>query len=144
LTWLNRFQPFGTLVMRLVLGTIMLAYGYRKVIPHAALNNFVHLVGHLGLPSWLGDVAAFTEFIGGMLLLLGLLTRIIAAGLVIDMGVAITRVHLHGGLTGPNSFSLPLACLALAMMLVSTGAGPLALDNLFGGGGPRRRSAAAH
>jgi putative oxidoreductase len=135
LTWLNRFQPFGTLVMRLVLGTIMAAYGYLKVVPHGALNNFVHLVGHLGLPPLLGYVAAFTEFFGGMLLIVGLLTRIVAFGVLIDMSVAILKVHLHGGLTGPRSFSLPLACLALAVMLITTGAGALALDGLMGGGG---------
>jgi putative oxidoreductase len=141
LTWLNRFQPCGTLFMRLALGTIMVAYGYHKVVPHGALNNFVHVVGHLGLPPWLGYVAAFTEFFGGMLLIAGLLTRIVAFGFLIEMSVAILKVHLHGGLIGPGSFSLPMACLALAVMLVTTGAGPLALDNLTGtGGGGRRKT----
>lgn len=139
-TWLNRFQPFGILVMRLVLGTIMVAYGYRKVIPHGALHNFIHLVGHLGLPSWLGYVAAYTEFFGGMLLIAGLLTRIVAFAVLIDMSMAFAKVGLPGGLTGSGSFPLPLACLALALMLVSTGAGPLALDNLAGKGGRPRKT----
>jgi putative oxidoreductase len=144
LTWLNRFQPFGTLAMRLVLGAIMVAYGYRKIIPHGALHNFVRQVGHLGLPSWLGYVAAYTEFVGGMLLIVGLLTRIVAFAVLIDMIVAFAKVGLPGGLNGPGSFPLPLACLALALMLVTTGAGPLALDNLagMGGGGGRRKSGA--
>jgi putative oxidoreductase len=144
LTWLNRFEPFATLVMRLALGTIMVAYGYRKVVPHGALHSFVHVVGHLGLPSWLGYASAFTEFFGGMLLIAGLLTRIVAFGVLIDMAVAIAKVRLHGGLTGPNSFSLPMACLALAVMLISTGAGLLALDNLGARGGGVRRRAGAH
>jgi putative oxidoreductase len=141
-TWLNRLEPCATLAIRLVLGAIMLAYGYHKVVPQGALHNFVRLVGHLGLPSWLGYVAAYTEFFGGMLLVVGLLTRMIAFGVAIDMAVAIAKGQLHGGLTGPNSFSLPLACLALAVMLVTTGGGPLALDNLFGKGGRRRPAAA--
>lgn len=142
-TWLNRFESFGALVMRLVLGAIMVTHGYRKVVPHGALPSFIHMVAHLGLPGWLAYVAAFTEFIGGMLLIGGLLTRIIAIGVVIDMAVAILKVNLHGGWIGPNSFSLPLACLALALMLVFTGGGLLALDDLAGGrGGGRKRSSA--
>lgn len=140
---LDRFQPFGALVMRLVLGLIMVAHGYQKVIPRGALYNFTHMVGHLGLPSWLGYVSAFTEFFGGMLLLVGLFTRVAALLMVIDMAVAIVKVHLHGGLLGNNSFAFPLACLALALMLVFVGSGPLALDDLSGRSGGRGRTVRA-
>jgi putative oxidoreductase len=137
LAWLDRFQPFGALVMRLVLGSIMVAHGYQKVIPRGALYSFTHMVGHLGLPPWLGYVSAFAEFFGGMLLILGLLTRIAAFLVVIDMSVAIVKVHLHGGMLGNNSFAFPLCCFALALMLVATGPGALALDDLIGKGGVR-------
>jgi putative oxidoreductase len=52
--------------------------------------------------------------------------------------MAILKVHLHGGLIGPNSFALPLACLAIALMLVFTGCGWLGLDDFVGGRGSRR------
>jgi putative oxidoreductase len=132
--WLERFQPLGALVMRLVLGVIMTAHGYMKIIPSGALYNFTHFVAHLGLPVWLGYVSAFTEFFGGMLLILGLLTRVAALGTAINMGVAIVKVHLHGGLTGQQGFEFPLALLALAMMLVFTGAGWVAVDRTIGRG----------
>jgi putative oxidoreductase len=138
LDWLDRFQPFGALVMRLVLGAIVVAHGYQKVIPRGALYSFTHLVAHLGLPPWLGYVSAFTEFFGGMLLIVGLLTRIAAFLVTIDMAVAILKVHLHGGLLGNNSFALPLSCFALALMLLFTGAGAMALDDLMGRGGSGR------
>jgi len=77
-SWLDRFQPFGALVMRLVVGVIMVAHGYTKIVPSGALYNFSHMVTRLHLPVWLGYVAAFTEFFGGMLLIVGLLTRIAA------------------------------------------------------------------
>jgi putative oxidoreductase len=54
-------------------------------------------------------VAAFTEFFGGMLLILGLLTRVAALMTAIDMATAILKIHLHGGLEGPSSFAFPLA-----------------------------------
>ena len=133
-SWLNRFEGLGALVMRLVLGIIMVRYGYTKIIPSGALYMFGHNVGHMHLPVWLGYVAAFTEFFGGMLLVVGLLTRVAALGTAIDMAVAIIKVHLHGGLMGPNSFAFPLACFTIALMLVFTGCGWLGLDDFVGRG----------
>lgn len=127
--------------MRLVLGSIMVRYGYTKIIPSGALYTFSHTVGRLQLPVWLGYVAAFTEFFGGMLLIVGLLTRIAALGTAIDMAVAIIKVHLHGGLMGPNSFALPLALFAISLMLVFTGCGWMGLDDFVGrGNAPRAKS----
>ncbi len=137
-TWLDRFQPFGALVMRLALGAIIFAHGYQKVIPHGALYGFTHMVGRLGLPSWLGYVSAFTEFFGGLLLIIGLFTRIAAFLVVVDMAVAIDKVHLHHGILASNGYAFPLACLALALMLVLSGGGALALDDLIGRGGSPR------
>ena len=141
--WLDRFQPFGILVMRLVLGAILIAHGYFKIIPHGALDNFTHMVRHFGLPAWVGYVSAFTEFFGGMLLIAGLLTRLVAFLAAIDLAVAIDKVHLHGGFIGPRSFSLPLACLAIALMLLFAGSGALALDDLMRKGGGARFKAKA-
>jgi putative oxidoreductase len=131
-SWLDRFQGLGAFVMRVVLGVIMVAHGYTKIIPKDALYNFSHMVVHMHLPLWLGYVSAFTEFFGGMLLIVGLLTRVAAFMTAIDMAVAIVKVHLHGGLLGPNSFALPLALLSIALMLVFTGCGWLGLDDFAG------------
>ncbi len=133
-SWLDRLQPLGSLVLRLVLGVIMAFHGYSKVIPHGALYGFTGMVGHLGLPPWMGYLAAFTEFFGGILLIVGLLTRIAAFAVAIDMAVAIVKVHLHHGLIGQGGFEYPLALFAGALMLVTTGAGLLGLDSLIGGG----------
>ena len=133
-SWLNRFQPFGALVMRLVLSIIMIRHGYDKVIPSGSLYNFTHMVTRLHLPMALGYLAAFTEFFGGLLLLVGLLTRIVSIMMAIEMAVAIIKVHLHGGLMGPNSFAFPLTCFAIALMLVFTGCGWLGLDDFAGKG----------
>src|SRR6202034_263730 len=129
--------------MRLVVRAIMVRCGYTKIITTGALYTFSHTVGRLQLPVWLGYVAAFTEFFGGMLLIVGLLTRIAAFMTACDMAVAIIKIHLHGGLMGPNSFAFPLACFAIALMLVFTGCGWLGLDDFVGGRGRRRAKVAA-
>jgi putative oxidoreductase len=133
-SWLNRFEGLGSLVMRLVVGAIMVRYGYTKIIPTGALYTFAHTVGRLNFPVWLGYVAAFTEFFGGMLLIVGLLTRVAAFLVAIEMAVAVIKVHLHGGLMGSNSFAFPLTCFAIALMLVFTGCGWLGLDDFVGKG----------
>jgi putative oxidoreductase len=142
LSWLDRFQGFGALVMRVVLGVIMVSHGYTKVIPAGSLYNFAHTVTRMHLPVWLGYVAAFTEFFGGMLLIIGLLTRVAAFMTAIDMAVAITKVHLHGGVMGPNSWAFPLALFSISLMLVFTGCGLLGLDDFMGKGGFRSKGAA--
>jgi putative oxidoreductase len=134
-TWLDHLQPFGALVMRLILGGILIAHGYSKIIPRGALYSFAQFVVHLGLPAWTGYLSAFTEFFGGMLLVLGLLTRFAALAAAIDMSVAFVKVHLHAGLTGhagQQGLEFPLALLALALMLVFTGGGLLAIDGAMG------------
>lgn len=128
LTRFERMRPVAALLARLVLGSIMLAHGWTKVIPRGSLYSFAHAVAHMGMPYWLGYVAAFTEFFGGIALILGLLTPIAAAGVAIDMAVAILKVHLRHGLTGPGGFEFPLSLLALALLLLADGPGYLALD----------------
>jgi len=55
-----------------------------------------------------------------------------------DMATAIVKIHLHGGLMGPNSFALPLALFSIALMLIFTGCGWLGLDDFVGRGGGSR------
>jgi putative oxidoreductase len=127
----ERMRPFTALVGRVVLGAIMIAHGWGKVIPRGSLYNFAHTVAHLGLPYWLGYVAAFTEFFGGIALILGLLTPIAALGIAIEMAVAIMKVDLRHGLTGPQGYEFPLSLLALALMILADGPGHLAVDRLL-------------
>jgi putative oxidoreductase len=127
---LDRLHPLALLVMRLVLGAIMVAHGYHKVF--GGLHAHAHLVAGLGLPGWMGYLSAFTEFVGGLLVLLGLLTRFAAFAIAINMAVAVLKVHLHHGLTGQGGFEFPLAIFALAFALIFFGAGSIAADRLLG------------
>ena len=126
----ERMRPFCALAGRVVLGSIMLAHGWAKVIPRGSLYNFAHMVAHMGMPYWLGYVAAFTEFFGGIALILGLLTPIACIGVAIDMAVAVLKVHLRHGLTGPGGFELPLGLLVLSLLILADGPGYLAVDDV--------------
>ena len=135
---LNSLQPWGAFFLRLVLGLAMTSHGYSKVVPaggfhrgnaFSALDHFAHYVSSLGLPYWLGYVAALTEFLGGILILLGLLTRFVAFMTACDMAVALIMVNRHHGYSG-SEYSLAL--FVIALMLLFFGAGTLALDRKIG------------
>jgi putative oxidoreductase len=131
--YLDRLQPLALLVMRLALGAVMLAHGTQKVF--GGLHHHAQMVASLGMPAWLGYVSSFAEFFGGLLLLIGLFTRIAALAVCIDLVVAIWKVHWHNGLVGNGGFEFPLALAALGFALIFFGGGPIALDHVRAGGG---------
>jgi putative oxidoreductase len=133
--YLDRLQPLGLLILRLALGVIMTAHGYSKVF--GGLHHHSQVVASLGIPAWLGYVSSFAEFLGGLFLIVGFLTRPAAVALCINMAVAIAKVHWKNGLIGQNrsGFEFPLALAAIAFALIFFGAGPIGIDHIFRGGG---------
>jgi putative oxidoreductase len=136
LKFLDRLHPLGLLILRVSLGAIMIAHGYHKVF--GGLHKHASFVASLGIPAWLGYVSAAAEFLGGILLVLGLATRVAALAVCINMCVVIFKVELHRGLVGGYEF--PLALAAMAFALIFTGAGPISADwAISGTGGIARR-----
>jgi putative oxidoreductase len=122
LDFLNRMQPFALLVMRLVLGAIMIAHVYHKV--WGGFHHHMDFVGSLGFPKRLAYLSAGTEFLGGIAIVLGLFTRFFAAAFIIEMAVAIWKVHFKNGLMGNGGYEFPLALATIAFGLMCFGGGP--------------------
>jgi len=137
LRYLDRLQPLALLALRLVLGAIMIGHGYSKVF--GGLSEHVHHVSNLGLPGWLAYFSAAAEFFGGILVIAGLFTRFAALAILINMSVAIWKVHWKNGLLGQGGYQFPLALGAIALALIFLGAGPIALDGIRRGGGARSK-----
>jgi putative oxidoreductase len=99
------------------------------------------MLQNMGIPPVLGYLTVAAEFGGGILLVVGLLTRLAALSICVDMAVAITKVHLKNGLKGPSGYEFPLACGIIAFALIFLGAGPISLDEAFfrGGGSAARK-----
>ncbi len=136
--FLSKLQPWAILLVRLVVGASMTFHGYQKLIPPGGLHRdhplagvayFAHFVVSLGLPLWLGYVSVLAEFLGGLFLLLGFLTRLSAFFIAINMLVALFTVNMHKGYT---SSEFTLALIVMALLLITTGSGKLALDRRLG------------
>lgn len=137
MNFLERMQPLGLLVLRLALGAVMIAHGASKVF--GGIHHHVELVRSLHIPGWAAYLSAAAEFGGGILLVLGLLTRFAALCVCINMLVAIFGVHLKNGFTGQGNYQFPLALAAIAFSLIFTGAGPISIDWLRGSMGGTAR-----
>ena len=137
--FLDRLQPLALLVLRAALGAVFIAHGGQKLF--GGMKNFESIVSGIGVPWWMAYVVALVEFGGGILVLVGLLTRLAALGILADMCVAIAKVHWKNGLVAPQGkgYEFPLACAAIAFALIFFGAGPISLDWVTGrGGGPNQ------
>ena len=125
------------MLVRIVLGVAMVYHGWSKVVPAgglhgnlmAPLDHWAHYVQSLGLPRWLGYVSGLTEFVGGIFLILGLLTRFCALLVTVNLLVAIFCVTIHHGYSG-SEYTLALA--VMAFLLLVTGPGKAALDRRLG------------
>src|SRR2546423_12092914 len=95
---------WGMFIVRIFLGVVFLIHGSQKVLggPGGVLEGLgghglsatAAGMGGMGIPVWLAYVSIFTEFAGGILLILGVLSRICGIGLFINMAVAILPVDL--------------------------------------------------
>ena len=141
--FLDRLHPLALLLLRLGLGIIMTAHGWQKL--SGGLGKFMGYLSNIGVPGWMAYLVVAAEFGGGILLLVGLLTRLAALGIAIDMTVAISKVHWKNGLLsspGKVGYEFPLACWVIAFALIFLGAGAISLDGAFfrgGGGSPARK-----
>lgn len=125
----------AALVIRLVVGPVMAYHGYRKV--DGGVSSFVETVRMLDVPfpKLTAYAVVVIELVGGLCILVGLLTRLWTLLLAAQM-VAITFVvKSDAGLIGAPGqgpgFELDLVIAACAVALVLIGPGILALDRLL-------------
>ena len=128
---------WGVLPLRIALGIIFIAHGSQKLFGAFGGYGIMKTAGFLGslglhpaiFWAWVLIVA---EFSGGLGLLVGLLTRLSALGIAIDMLVAILLVHAKNGFfASRGGFEYPLILLATSVTLIILGAGDYSLDALI-------------
>lgn len=133
-----------TLPLRLALGIIMFAHGAQKVLGMyggSGWSKWVSSEAPMGLrPSWLWlGAAALSEFLGGIMVLFGALTRVGAFLIACTMLVAICGVHMGAFFSNNRGFEFPFALFATAIALLITGGGQASIDRLLMSPRDRRR-----
>jgi putative oxidoreductase len=122
------------LLLRLAVGSAFILHGWGKI-----QHPTTWMGPQSAVPSVLAFLAAFSEFGGGIALILGLLTRLSALGLICTMAVA---VYFHAVVFGDpfvatkqggGSYELALIYLFISILFLAFGAGRVSVDKLIFG-----------
>jgi putative oxidoreductase len=128
----------GLLIIRVAVGLIVAGHGAQKLFgwfEGPGIEGFAGMTSKIGLrpARFWAFMAGISEFGGGLLLALGLLSPLGSLGIIAAMAMAILKVHWAKGLWATKGgFELPLTNLAAALALAFTGPGAYALDTLLG------------
>jgi putative oxidoreductase len=125
--------------IRLVLGLVFFVHGSQKMLGWFGGYGFKATMGFftqgMHIPAVLAFLAIAAEFFGGLGLILGLLTRVAAFGITVNMLVAIFMVHLPngffmnwGGQQKGEGIEYHLLVVAITVALMMRGAGAFSID----------------
>lgn len=127
-------NTFSTLPIRIGVGVIMVAHGSQKLFGwfggYGLEGTGQFFAENLGLKPGIlmAALAGGTEFAGGILLILGLLTRLSGAALAGTMAVGIWTAHSSAFFASNNGMEYPLTLLLASLTLLIAGGGALSLD----------------
>ena len=139
---LSTNNDWAVTVARLVLGTVFFAHGAQKMLGWFGGYGFTGTMGfftqQMGIPAVFAFLAIAVEFFGGLGLIVGLLGRIAAFGILSVMAVAIATVHSQFGFfmnwagnQKGEGFEYHLLAIALATVVIIKGSGAVSLDWLL-------------
>jgi putative oxidoreductase len=116
--------------MRIVVGVGIIFHGLPKIADPAGWMT--HMMGARAFaPAWLQAVVAVVETFGSLALILGFLTPIVSAAILIDMAVAILAVHIPSGghfVGGRGAYEVPLTYLVAMLLFLLAGPGAISID----------------
>jgi putative oxidoreductase len=127
-------RNLGILALRLAFGFQLVKVSFENVIhPAANMPAFIAYLQSLGFPYPTPGayVSAYTEFIGGMLWLMGFQTRLASVLLIINFSVALGMAHLNTNDSYQNTMP-SLNLIAVGLFLFLNGPGRYSIDERFG------------
>jgi len=123
----NKLHDIAFWGLRATIGAIFVVHGSGKFGP-----GFVgFLTGPLGLPAELQIPIALAETIAGILLIIGVLTRISSSVLSIIMLGAIFHVKGASNFTGEGAYEYDLLLLAACLVIIVAGPGRISVAHVI-------------
>ncbi|WP_209123864.1 DoxX family protein [Alkalihalobacillus sp. BA299] len=126
---MEKKYEWSLLILRVVLGLSFFVHGLDKF--QSGIGNIAGWFGSIGLPEFLAYVVATIELVGGIALILGLGTRVIASLFALLMLGAFITVKLPIGFLGNGQmagYELDLAFFTMSVALILSGSHLYALD----------------
>jgi putative oxidoreductase len=121
------FTPTAVAILRIGAGLLFMQHGLQKLF--GLLGGFGGTPGATAPLMSLMGLAGVLEFVGGLMLVLGLFVRPVALILALEMIVAYVQAHLpNGGFPVQNGGELALLYALVFLFLAARGAGPLSVD----------------
>jgi putative oxidoreductase len=114
---------FGPLPIRILAGILFIVHGLPKFEDIISTQDFF---GSVGIPPELVVPIGLLEVIGGIFLLVGVVTRITAALFIIEMISVTLIVKLSKGFVG--GYELELLLVAIGISLLLTGPGRISIE----------------
>ncbi|MFV2116945.1 DoxX family protein [Streptomyces sp. Act-28] len=135
----HRFQPVAPTVARLIAGAVTMVHGLDKLVDGpAGFGAFLSGVS-VPAPTVTAWVVTVGETVGGVFLVLGLLSRLTALSLTVHSCLVMALVHADTGFMTPEQGTasgagteFPLMTVAAFLVVLLAGPGPLALDGVLG------------
>lgn len=129
----------ATTILRVVLGIVFFAHGAQKMLGwfggYGFSGTMGYFTGSMHIPALFALLAIAAEFFGGLGLILGLLTRVAAFGIAVNMLVAVIMVHSQfgffanwSGTQKGEGYEYHLLALAMCVFLMIQGAGAASVD----------------
>lgn len=124
-------QDYGALVLRLAFGAILIAHASLKIFVFS-IPGTVGFFDSIGLPAIVAYLTIFGELGGGIAIMLGLYTRLIAL-LTVPIMIGATWVHSGNGWVFSSKgggWEFPALLVVLAIVVALQGAGAYAYKKL--------------
>ena len=121
----NKLHDIANMGMRAAIGVILIVHGFGKFGYH----GFGGWISSMGIPAEMQIPIALAEFVPGILLLIGVLTRISGALLSIVMLGAIFLVKGASSLDGDKGYEFDLILLAASLVVIVAGPGKVSISH---------------
>ena len=124
----TKTAPYAALILRVALGIMFIAHGLMKVFVFT-LPGTAQFFASVGFPGWAAYPVTALEIAGGGLLVVGVYSRVVAAGLI-PVLIGAATVHLGNGwvFSAPNGgWEYPVFLVVIAAVVALLGDGAYAL-----------------